>query len=161
MRVTYMSEKFITINCLAINPSLVDGPGYRTVLFLQGCDAQCQGCHNVSTWDLKGGQIVRIDTLVKEIRNVCLNKKLTISGGEPLLQEKALQTLLNKLKDFDICLYTGRNFEDVPINIIKYLKYLKVGRYIQNLKTTTTPYIGSTNQIFMEITKDGISKQKR
>ncbi len=141
----------IVINCLHQNPSFVDGPGYRTVLFLQGCDAKCPGCHNKDTWDITKGRIVDIDDLVAVIRSICLNKKLTITGGEPLKQSESLEILLSKLSDFDLCLYTGKELDEVPQKILKYLKYIKTGRYVQELRTTTRPYVGSTNQIFQEV----------
>ena len=40
-----------------------------------------------------------------------LNKKLTISGGEPLLQYQAVHELVRGLADFDIALYTGFELE--------------------------------------------------
>lgn len=146
-----LNKETIIINRISDVPSLCDGPGYRTVLYLQGCSLKCPGCHNSELWNIKKGKSVYIDDLVNEIKNICKNKKLTISGGEPLLQKDSVLSLLSKLKDFDICLYTGMNYEDVPKKILKYLKYIKYGRYDSCLRTTITPYVGSSNQIFMEV----------
>ena len=142
---------YIYINSIMKNPSLCDGLGYRTVLFLQGCDLQCIGCQNKSTWDLTKGTKKDVKVLAQELREKCFNKELTISGGEPLMQTGALRELLEELKDFDLCLYTGHELNEVPQSILTYLKYIKVGRFVQELRTTTKPFVGSSNQRFMEV----------
>lgn len=142
---------YIYINSIMKNPSLCDGIGYRTVLFLQGCDLQCIGCQNKSTWELTKGIKKDVKALAQELREKCFNKELTISGGEPLMQAEALQELLEELKDFDLCLYTGHELNEVPQSILTYLKYIKVGRFVQELRTTTKPFVGSSNQRFMEV----------
>lgn len=142
---------YIYINSIMKNPSLCDGIGYRTVLFLQGCDLQCIGCQNKSTWELTKGIKKDVKALAQELREKCFNKELTISGGEPLMQAEALQELLEQLKDFDLCLYTGHELNEVPQSILTYLKYIKVGRFVQELRTTTKPFVGSSNQRFMEV----------
>lgn len=148
----------LRVNSIMKNPSLCDGQGYRTVLFLQGCNLRCKGCQNKSTWDIEKGDLVDSHDLALAIREQCVNKKLTISGGEPLLQAEELIDLLEELKDFDLCLYTGHQIQDVPESVLKYLKYIKVGPFIEELKTTTKPYVGSKNQEFMEVKHNETSK---
>jgi len=131
--------------------SIVDGPGIRTVLFVQGCDRHCVGCHNPTTWDKKDGIEREVKEIIYELRKECYNKKLTISGGEPLLQYPAILELVKNLQDFDIALYTGFDLEDVPPEILKYIKYIKVGCYIEEKRTTIKPYIGSSNQKFIKL----------
>ncbi len=141
----------LRINSIMKNPSLCDGFGYRTVIFLQGCNFHCPGCHNKSTWDTNKGTVIDVRDLAKLLRETVLNKKLTISGGEPLLQKEALLELLEELKDFDLCLYTGHELEEVPEEVLKYLKYIKVGRFVAEQRTSTTPFIGSKNQKFVRV----------
>ena len=151
---------FMRINSIRYNNSVVDGPGIRTVLFMQGCDIHCKGCQNRSTWDIEKGKKVDIAELVNELKKKVFNKKITISGGEPLMQEEALIELVTKLNDlnFDIALYTGHTRDEVPFEIIPKLKYLKTGNFIQELKTTIKPFVGSENQIFEEVSKDETTK---
>lgn len=144
---------FIRINSIRYNNSVVDGPGIRTVLFMQGCDIHCKGCQNKSTWNINKGKKIEIDDLVNELNKKAFNKKITISGGEPLMQKEALIELVTKLNDlkFDIALYTGHQREDVPSILVEKIKYLKSGNFVQKLKTTIKPFVGSENQIFEEI----------
>ena len=150
-----MNAMNIVINSIRYNNSHVDGPGIRTVLFMQGCNLHCKGCQNESTWDIKLGNEVDIDELVDELNKKVFNKKITISGGEPLFQKEALVVLIDKLNEngFDIALYTGHVKEDVPEEIIEKVKYLKTGGFVESLKTTVKPFVGSENQIFEEINK--------
>lgn len=140
------------------NPSLCDGIGYRTVLFLQGCNLHCKGCQNQSTWDITKGTKTDVKELASTLREQCFNKKLTITGGEPLMQKDALLELLEELKDFDLCLYTGHELNEVPNEILSYLKFIKVGPFVQELKTTTKPFVGSKNQEFLEVSQIGKTK---
>ncbi len=141
------------VNSIIYNNSHVDGPGIRTVLFMQGCNLHCKGCHNKSTWDINKGIERDIDDLVDELKKKVFNKKITISGGEPLYQLDALIELVKKLKKakFDIALYTGHVRDEVPQVLIDNVKYLKTGSFVESLKTTVKPFVGSTNQIFEEI----------
>lgn len=141
----------IFINSIRFNRSLVDGPGVRTVLYLQGCDIRCAGCQNSSAWEIADG--IQADTaeLAALLKEDCINKKLTISGGEPLMQAAAVYDLICKLEDFDIALYTGHEKDEVPQNILSKIRYLKTGKFIAEQRTTIKPYVGSINQQFAEV----------
>ena len=139
------------INSIDYKGSIVDGPGIRTVLFLQGCEQRCEGCHNPETWDINMGKSVPVTDLANEIRRRSINRKLTISGGEPLLQLPAILELINLLNDFNITLYTGFEMVEVPKEILEKLDYLKVGKYDKEKRCTTIDYIGSTNQRFINL----------
>jgi len=88
---------------------LVNGPGLRTVLFLQGCPHHCKGCHNRHTWDVGVGKDFRLSELYKELTKNPMDKGITISGGEPLMQWEMLFPVVRKLKNngYDLILYTG------------------------------------------------------
>lgn len=143
----------ICINTIVFNKSLVDGPGVRTLVFFQGCDIHCPYCQNKSTWDVEKGEEISTDCLFKIIKEKSFNKKVTITGGEPLLQKEGLLELLKMLdKDkFDIALYTGHKKEEVPDDIKRHLTYLKCGPFIQQQKTSIKPYVGSNNQTFEKL----------
>lgn len=147
----------IYINSILNEGSVVDGPGVRTVVFLQGCDRHCEGCHNFSTWDKDCGTKYEVSELVEELKEQAKNRKITISGGELFFQAEATCELIKLLDGFDICVYTGSEFEEIQRDfgfILPYLHYIKVGKYKKGLRSTTTPYVGSTNQRFLTL-KDG------
>ncbi len=70
--------------------ALVDGPGVRSVLFMQGCPFRCLFCHNPDTWQfIKTNPITPSEALTKLLRFKPYWKDhggITISGGEPLSQ---------------------------------------------------------------------------
>ena len=136
---------------MEFNRSLANGPGVRSLLFLQGCSRHCEGCHNPSTWDMDGGEQCEVHMLAELIREKCTNRKITITGGEPLEQPEAVEELLGELEGFDICLYTSYELDEVPSGILRHLSYIKTGRYISSQRTTTTSYIGSKNQEFIKL----------
>jgi len=136
----------VYINSIQFNKSLVDGPGIRTLVFFQGCDIHCPGCHNKSAWDIKQGKEYDVKELAKIIKESTFNGKITITGGEPLMQLDALVELLKELQDLDVVVYTGHQKEEVPEEVWKMTTYVKCGPFIERLKTTIKPYVGSSNQ---------------
>ena len=81
---------------------LVDGPGVRYVLFLQGCRMRCRYCHNPETWAFsrENAQTPReaFDAAYRYHNYWKNNGGLTVSGGEPLLQIEFLTELFRLAK---------------------------------------------------------------
>lgn len=84
---------------------LVDGPGIRTVVFLNGCSLRCKFCHNPETWVLSEKNYTADDIVKKVLRNKPYFKNnggVTFSGGEPLLQYEFLLETAKQLKKENI-----------------------------------------------------------
>lgn len=93
---------------------LVDGPGIRTVIFLQGCRLRCRYCHNPDTWELCGKGTLEppeeiADRLMRFKPYYGADGGVTFSGGEPLLQKEFLTEVLALCKSRGIhtCLDTA------------------------------------------------------
>ena len=97
-----MSLKIHSIESLGA----LDGPGVRTVVFMQGCPLKCAYCHNPDTWDLNGGDSVTEDFLFNRIMRMkpyFKNKGgVTFSGGEPMVQAHDLIPLFHRLKSENV-----------------------------------------------------------
>ena len=80
----------------------LDGPGIRTVFFLQGCPARCMYCHNPDTWNEDEGEQVTVGEVVSRARRgrpyYGENGGVTFSGGEPLLQADFLIEAMDALR---------------------------------------------------------------
>jgi pyruvate formate lyase activating enzyme len=73
--------------------SAVDGPGVRVVVWTAGCMWRCLYCHNPDTWTMSNGLPVTLKRAVEELGKYRQGLKvmrggLTISGGEPLMQDR-------------------------------------------------------------------------
>ncbi len=141
----------LVVHAVDYRGSVVDGPGIRTVVFLQGCDRRCAGCHNPRTWDLAGGEVVPVDRLAAEIRARSRTRALTLSGGEPLLQTDSVLDLLRLLPGFSSALYTGYELHEVPEALLALLDYVKVGPFMREGWSSELPFVGSTNQRFVSL----------
>jgi pyruvate formate lyase activating enzyme len=87
--------------------SAVDGPGMRVVVWLTGCQFRCVFCHNPDTWKLNNGIPVPLARAVEEVRKYrhglrTMQGGLTVSGGEPLLQDRFLIRLFTAVKETKI-----------------------------------------------------------
>lgn len=90
-----------------------DGPGVRSIVFLNGCNLRCRYCHNPDTWAKKEFQLMSADEVLDKIERFRSYwgdaGGLTVSGGEPLLQLDFLSDLFEKARarNINTCLDTA------------------------------------------------------
>lgn len=141
-----------------VEESIVDGPGIRFVLFLQGCNHNCKGCHNRESHSFNGGKLIEIDEIVEMMKLNPLLKGLTLSGGEPFEQVEECLTLVKRSKSIglDILAYSGYTIEELLGNekqkkLLREVDILIDGRFIEEERTELLKFRGSKNQRILKV----------
>lgn len=142
--------------------SIVDGPGVRLSLYVQGCSHCCTGCHNPETHDPGDGFEMSIKEILAIIDDSSCIDGVTLSGGEPFEQASSSAVLAAEIKKrgLDLVLYSGYTFEqlfakslsDPDICILLGSGSLLVdGPYIQSEQDYNLAYRGSRNQRLVDL----------
>ena len=87
--------------------STVDGPGVRVVGWTAGCHWRCLYCHNPDTWNMMNGIPVTLEKATDELRKYrrglnIMGGGFTLSGGEPLMQDRFAVRLFSAAKEMGI-----------------------------------------------------------
>jgi pyruvate formate lyase activating enzyme len=87
--------------------SAVDGPGVRVVAWTTGCQFRCLYCHNPDTWKMSNGIPVPLTRAIEQVGKYrhglkVMNGGFTLSGGEPLMQDRFAVRLLNAARAMGI-----------------------------------------------------------
>lgn len=141
--------------------TMVDGPGFRTSIYCQGCGHHCRNCHNSQTWDFEGGK----EYDVEELFDIILMEPLsdvTFSGGDPMFQVEAFTQLAKLIKNKTnktIWCYSGYTYDEIKESakmrqILPFLDVLVDGRYVDEKRNTDLKFRGSENQRILHL-KDG------
>lgn len=142
--------------------SIVDGPGLRFAIFVQGCPHRCEGCHNPETHDFQGGRVADVDRIFEKIRQYPLIHGVTFSGGEPFCQPEPLAYLAEKLKEkgYHLMCYSGYTFEELlgragsdrnTERLLKCLDILVDGRFELPQRSLELKFRGSRNQRILDV----------
>lgn len=147
----------------------VDGPGIRFVVFMQGCHLKCKYCQNRDTWDINSGEQYTVKQVVEKIMRyknyiVASNGGVTLSGGEPLLQQDFVISLFQELKKQNIstCLDTSGMFTitDKIKQIVDLTDIFLLD--IKSINDETCKWLtGSSNSLELEFAKYINEKNKR
>lgn len=157
-----------------IKNDLAAAPGICVTFFAQGCPHHCPGCHNPETWDFNGGKQFTLSTLHEVLAALTangINRNLCIMGGEPLCPENEFITHLlvmevrRVLPQTKIYIWTGYKAEELEErnnllmkDIFYNIDFLIDGPYIEELKDTTLPMRGSSNQRIYDMKFDFFEK---
>ena len=140
-----------------VEESIVDGPGLRFVVFVQGCPHHCEGCHNPQTHSFQDGYIEILDYIFQQSRQNPLLTGITFSGGEPFCQPEPLAALGRMVRAVggNVITYTGYVYEDLLEmakenpgigKLLSVTNQLIDGPYVESLRDLTLPFRGSSNQ---------------
>lgn len=144
--------------------SIVDGPGIRMVLFMQGCPHHCPHCHNPESWAIDSGMEYDVRAILRMIKRPGPKRKplqgVTFSGGEPFLQaaDLALVAFEAHRIGWDVVTYTGYTYEKLAANpdadiqaLLKLSDMLIDGPYIHEQRDISLKFRGSDNQRLIDL----------
>jgi anaerobic ribonucleoside-triphosphate reductase activating protein len=141
--------------------SIVDGPGLRFSVFVQGCSHHCPGCHNPESQPSQGGYLCETQQLVEEIKKNKLIHGVTLTGGEPFEQTEGMLELARELRaeGFNLWIYSGYLFEDLmqgnphpkAPELLALCDVLVDGPFVQALSSYELKWKGSSNQRVINI----------
>lgn len=138
---------------------VVNGPGTRCTLFVSGCEHQCRGCYNQSTWRPDAGvpfTLAMEEQLIADLNDRRIPRQgLSLSGGDPLHPRNVphIRRLVKRVRrecpDKDIWLWTG--YQRAELNaaqraVVAEIDVLIDGRFIEAEKDARLPWRGSRNQ---------------
>lgn len=147
-----MNNKETTFRILdIIRGTTVDGPGFRTAIYLAGCRHECQGCHNPQSWDENNGKEYTLEEILEIVKEEDFN--VTLTGGDPLYNPEKTALLAKEIKalGYEIWLYTGYLFEDIlkseTLSLpLEYIDNIVDGPFVEDLRDTDLQFRGSSNQ---------------
>ena len=140
------------------NDSIVDGPGFRITVFVQGCPHDCPGCHNPETHDFASGKVMNTEKVIEAIKENELLDGLTLSGGEPFCQCEACAELAKAAHEtgLNVWSYSGWTYEqllkrpDAKI-LLDNIDVLVDGPFVLAERTLELRFRGSRNQRLIDV----------
>lgn len=147
-----------------VTDSIVDGAGFRTAIFTQGCPHHCEGCHNPESHAFDGGKEWTLDDIEAKFTGNPLLDGITLSGGEPFAQPAACAELARRAhaKGLNVWAFSGYTYENLMAlaneneNIGALLAELDVlvdGPFILAERSLELLFAGSRNQRVIDMKK--------
>ena len=144
-----------------VRESIVDGPGIRFAVFVQGCPHHCPGCHNPQTHDPEGGYDCELQKILDAFDKNPMLRGITLSGGEPFEQAERLLPLAKAIveRGKDVVAFSGYTFEELMKKseqtpavkeLLSLCCLLIDGRFVLAERDLTLRFRGSRNQRLLD-----------
>ena len=143
-----------------VQDSIVDGPGWRFVCFVQGCPHHCPGCHNPDSHDFSGGTEMTTEEVIAKMLSNPLTDGLTLSGGEPFAQAEDCLAIAKAAHQhgLNVWSYSGWTYDyllsegsDAQKSLLREIDVLVDGRFILEQRSLTLAWRGSPNQRVIDV----------
>ena len=143
--------------------SKVNGPGIRSVVWVQGCRRNCPGCINPHTHPHKIVKLLDPVELGKRLCQIRQTNGITLSGGEPFEQAEACGILAETVKNQgkNVMVFTGFPFDQIITcqntdvhHFLGLIDLVVAGPYIQELACESRLWQASSNQTVHFLTPD-------
>lgn len=141
-----------------IRGTTVDGPGFRTSIYLAGCMHQCEGCHNPQSWNPDAGSLMSLPEIIKIVKEEDFN--VTLTGGDPLFNPQKTTLLAKAIfeEGYKVWLYTGYKWEEIITNnkfknLLDYVEVIVEGPFNMSLRNTDLLFRGSENQRLVKVSE--------
>ncbi len=152
----------VLLNVASIKPrSRANGPGVRSVVWVQGCTIGCPGCFNPHTHVHVRKHLFDPVVLAGRLCQIPDTDGISISGGEPFEQAKACAVLAESVRRCgrSVVVFTGFSFrhlrESTGSEIRRFLAAIDLiiaGPYVASLSSGASSWRGSTNQTVHALT---------
>lgn len=140
-----------------VEESIVDGPGFRYTVFVQGCHIHCPECHNPETHDPQGGKDADTDEMIAQFSENVLLDGITLSGGDPFLQPEACLQLAKAAHaaGLNVWAYSGQTLDELVLlcgkrpylgELLEEIDVLVDGPFLIAQRTLDMRFRGSRNQ---------------
>ena len=139
---------------------VVNGPGTRCTLFVSGCEHQCRGCYNQSTWRTDSGHPFTqemADRIIADLNDTKIKRRgITFSGGDPLhpANQADVLALVKRIRaecpGKDIWMWTGYLLAELTPGqqeITALIDVLVDGKFVLELADPSLVWRGSSNQV--------------
>ena len=136
-----------------VEDTMVDGPGMRTAIYAAGCTHHCPGCHNPQSWDIRAGEKMTTEDILRPILADPF-ADVTFTGGDPMMQPEGFTDLARAIRERSrktIWCYTGYTYEallTMPAQreLMQHIDVLVDGPFVQSLRDEQIRFRGSSNQ---------------